>query len=234
MRRVAVLILAGLLVALLVACGDDDDDDGDAGESDAAAEDGSGADGDGADLTALLQRFQEREFRVTYDLTTTTAGQEFTGRMTWYRALDGRARFDFDVMQAGQSFEVITIVTEEASYFCSGLLGANACFEFTEDSALPLPDLSDAIVSQIDDLGSVRSFGAVTNETIAGVEGRCVEVDEQRVAGQICVSDEGLLLRTDVVNSEGAMRFEIVDFDFAVPDSAFDPPYPVSSFPGSP
>lgn len=129
---------------------------------------------------------------------------------------------------------MITIATEEASYFCSGLLGSNACFEFSEDSALPLPDLSDPIVSQIEDLGSVRSFGAETSETIAGVEGRCVEVDEQDVAGQICFSDEGLLLRTDVVTLEGAMRFEIVDFDFEVPDSAFDPPYPVSSFPGTP
>ena len=138
MRRATVLILASLLIALRVACGDDDDDD-DAGDSDAAGatataagggnsddDDGDDADGGsaGADLGALLQRFQEREFRVTYDITTTTAGEEFTGRMTWYRALDGRARFDFDVTQAGQSFEVITIATEEASYFCSGLLGA--------------------------------------------------------------------------------------------------------------
>ena len=261
MRRAAVLILAGLLIALVAACGDDDDDDaaGDAdapaaadasdgdggddegGDGDDTAHDGDGdGDGDdsaaddGADIAGLLQRFQEREFRVTYDLTATTAGQEFVGRMTWYRALDGRARFDFDVTQAGQAFEVITIVTEETSYFCSGLLGANSCFEFSDESPLPLPDLSGTIVSQVEDLGSLRGFGSVTRETIGGVEGRCVDVDEAGVDGEICVSDEGLLLRSDVLSPDGAVRIEIVDFDFEVPDSAFDSPYPVSSFPGAP
>ena len=235
MRRATVLILAGLaiaLFALVAACGDDDDDDasGD-GDGDDASDD---SDDDDADIAVLLQRFQEREFRVTYDLTTTTAGEEFSGQMTWYHALDGRARFDFAMTQAGQAFEMITIVTEETSYFCSGLLGANSCFEFSEDSPLPLPDLTGPIVSQVEDLGSRRGFGAETRETIGRVEGRCVEVDEDGVDGQICVSDEGLLLRSDMVSPDGAVRIEIVDFDFEVPDSAFEPPYPVASFPGAP
>ena len=243
MRRAAALILAGLLIALVAACGDDDDDsasgDGDAtaaAGSASSADDGNDAsdDGDGEDIAALLQRLQEREFRVTYDLTTTAAGEEFNGQLTWYRALDGRARFDFDVTQTGQAFEVITIVTEETSYFCSGLLGANSCFEFSADAPLPLPDLSGPILLQVEYLRSLRGFGTATRETIGGVKGRCVEVDEDGVDGQICVSDEGLLLRSDVLSPDGALRIEIVDFDFEVPDSAFEPPYPVASLPGAP
>lgn len=259
MRRAPLLMLAGLLMALLVACGNDDDDDAaandasgsaatatstsDEADADADGDDGDdadgdstatdGADSDGAEIAELLRSFQEREFRVTYDVTATAAGEDFTGRMTWYHALDGRARFDFDVTQAGQEFEVITIVTEEASYFCSDIVGSQSCVEFSEDSPLPLPDLSEPLVTQIQGLGDLRGFSSGTRETIGGLDGRCVDVDEQGVDGQICVSDEGLLLRSDVDTADGAMRFEIVDFEFEVADSSFDPPYPVSAFPGS-
>ena len=238
-----------LLALLLAACGggDDDDDDGD-GTPDAttAASDDNGdstaspsptvatdtSDDDGADVSELLAQFQESEFRVSYDITSTSAGQEFSGRMTWYRALDGRTRFEFDVEQEGQAFDVITIVTEEASYFCSAIAGAKTCFEFSDDAPLALPDPSEPFVAQIENFGGFRNFGDVTSETIAGVEGRCVEVDEQAVTGQICVSDVGLLLRADTQVPGGAFRMELVDFEFDVSDSDFEPPFPVSSFPG--
>ena len=261
MRRWLGFAALALLALALVACsGDDDDDDGgddadstatatatssdgdggddadgssDDGDSD--GDDGDNADGDGAEAFGeLLQRFGDAEFRVQYQMTAESAdGETFSGLVTWYRSSDGRVRFDFESdPDSAEEFSMISIVTEEGSYLCTGLLGGNSCFEFGAGGGIGIPDPSAPILAEVERLEDLQGLGDTSRREINGVDATCVEIDEEGSVGEACFSDGGVMLLVDVESPDGNTRMEFLDLSEDVSDEDFEPPYPIQSFPG--
>lgn len=254
------LLFAGLLLAAALitgACGGDDetpaaddtttgtgtptatatDPDADAGattdegDADATAE-GDVDDGASSEaLAGLIEQFANTAFTATYDLETVVGAETISGEWTWYNdPTNGRARFD--VTAAGAS--TTTITTSDEMVICT----EGACFSVGSAGSSPLPDFGAELTGQVEDLqteaaasGSVSDAGT---RTIGGVEAQCFEFEStaDELVGTACYSDEGVPLLMEAQAVDGDLRMEATDFEASVSDSDFEPPYPVTDFPG--
>ncbi len=246
--RLLILMIGAIALLSLVAaaaCSDDDDGDGGNGDPTATMDDGGDGDADGddgdsdslAELAAFGGDYDSFTGKVTYDITdfSTGDGAGLTGitSMTIYQK-NGSSRFDI----SNPDDDIIFISTPDASYLCSG---GSDCLKYPADDenagaavSIFAGVFSAAAISQgINDIPDGVDVD-VTSETIAGLDATCFKATGDLDPGQagdesseFCFSDGGLLLRLAFESDGQSSNFEATSASDDVPDSAFDPPYPV-------
>ncbi len=247
-RRLIILMLGAIALFGLAAaaCTSGDDDGGDdSGDPTATMDDGGGDGGgggdDGGDSLAELAEFggdfDSITGKVTYDITDFSTGDSagLTGvtSMTIYQK-NGSSRLDI----SNADDDIIFISTPDASYLCSG---GSDCLKYAADdenagaavSAFSGLFSADSINRSIDDIPDGSDFD-VTSETIAGLDATCFKATGDLDPGQagdesseFCFSDGGLMLRLAFESAGQSSSFEATSASEDVPDSDFDPPYPV-------
>ena len=248
LRGFAVLLAAALLFALLAAaCNGDDDKDKTpaAGETPAADEtptadgdeDGDGAGGEGlSDLEALAAEAQGAIAKVTYRVTMDVAG--VSTEQEWVlvqRPPD--SRFEIAYEEGGEEFRTIIITTGGTSYLCTSAAGQKSCLateaEAAEAGAAPLDLLSDIPQELAEDAEDV-DLGDTSQRSIAGVDATCFTVESGLAdlgEGEVCFSDEGLLLYLRSEYAGASSVFEATSVSTDVTDADFEPPYEIIELP---
>ena len=241
--RLLILMLGAIALLGLVAataCNDDDGGDDDSDDPAATMDDFDGGD-DGDSLAALAAfggDYESYTGKVTYDITdfSTGDGADLTGfaTMTIYQK-DGSSRLDI----SSPDDDIIFISTPDASYLCSG--GAD-CLKYSADDETAGAAVSvfsalfsdESINQMIGDIPGGLDFD-VTSETIAGLDATCFkttgDLDSSEAgdeSGEFCFSDGGLMLRLAFDSDGQSSSFEATSASEDVPDSDFDPPFPVT------
>jgi hypothetical protein len=200
---------------------------------------GASDDGDAAtanDFESLFSTFGQADYVVTFEIETAIEGQSFSGEWTWFRDVAGeRSRFDIDSDVAGESVTATVITTPDESFFCA----EGSCLRIPAGAASPFPDLSELFTDQVTSIDDAVLAGSVSDagtRNIGGVEARCFtfEAPEEDVAkGETCVTAEGVPIYAAWSSDEGEFRLEAVSYSNSVSDDDFEPPFPVTSIPGS-
>jgi len=248
---IGAIALLGLVAA--AACGDDDDSgDGNGnGSPTATASEGDGngdptattddGDGDGngsgsslADLAAFGSDYESFNGKVTYNITDFVA-EGGVSSMTIYQK-DGSSRFDI----ASDTGDISFISTPDASYLCS----EGQCLQYPADDNTANASVdafaslfsAETITEEIDDIPDGVDVNT-TSETIAGLDATCFtasgDLDPTQAgdeSSQFCFSDGGLLLRLAFEGATESGSFEATEASGDVPDSDFEPPFPVIDF----
>ncbi len=237
---IGAIALLGLVAA---ACGDDDDSgNGDGGgDPTATTNDGDGngdgdGDGDGsslADLASFGDDYKSFNGKVTYSMTGFIGGGSGVGSMTIYQK-DGSSRFDI----SSEDGDITFISTPDATYFCT----EGQCIQYPadDDTASAGVDAfasifsADTINEGIDDIPDGVDVN-VSNETIAGIDATCFsatgDLDPDQAgdeSSEFCFSDGGLMLRLAFESAGESGSFEATSASDDVPDSDFEPPFPVT------
>ncbi|MEE8369307.1 MAG: hypothetical protein V3S00_00905 [Dehalococcoidia bacterium] len=251
------LALAAISVAVLLAaaaCGGGDGDGG--GDQAPAADDtpaadggdgGDGGDGDGdgdgdgegfANLEALAGEAAEGvTASVTYSVTTETNGDTFEGEWVLVQRPPD-SRIEISLTEGGVEFRTIIISVGGESYLCTSGGGEEACLAAgsaeTEAGAASLSPLFDAPREIVEAAANV-DIVKTSQEQIAGVDATCFTLGSGLLSlgeGEVCFSDEGLLLRMQSEIAGTSSVFEATSVDFNVTDADFEPPYDVLELPG--
>ena len=243
LRGLAALLAVALLFALLAAAckGDGKGKTPAAGESPAANEtptaDGGDGDGDGdggeglSDLEALAAEAQGVIAKVTYKVTMDVAG--VSTEQEWVlvqRPPD--SRFEIAGEEAGAEFRTIIITTGGQSYLCTAAAGQKNCLATEADAAdagaAPLFDL-------LSDIPQELTEGVDTSQRkIAGVDAACFTAKSDLAGqgeGEVCFSDEGLLLYMSSEVDGASTVFEATSVSTDVTDADFEPPYEIIELP---
>ena len=236
LRSVAVL-LALSLFALAAACGGDGDGD-EAQEatatptSEAPAGDGAG-DGELADLEILASAAAEGVIaKVTYRFTSEAGGEVTEGEWVLVQRPPD-SRFEFASTSDGEEIRTIFINADGRSYICISAGGQENCLasgatDTEAQTALldPLFDVPREVSEDISNVGLVDQ----SQRTIAGVDATCFTVSGGLVAlgeGEMCFSDEGLLLLLRSEAEGTSFTFEATSVSTDVTDADFEPPFEV-------
>ena len=239
------IALLGLVAASACTSGDDDggDDSDDSNDPAATMDDFDGGDdGDGggdslAELVAFGGDYESYTGKVTYEISdfSTGDGAGLTGvtTMTIYQK-GGSSRLDISSADG----DIIFISTPDASYLCSD--GAD-CLKYSVDDETAGAAVSaftglfsdDAINRRIGNIPGGLDFD-VTSETIGGLDATCFkttgDLDPSQAgdeSSEFCFSDGGLMLRLAFDSDGLTSSFEATSASEDVPDSDFDPPFPV-------
>ena len=241
----AVLLAVGLLAFVAVACngGGNGDETPQAGETPAVGDgdggDGDG-DGDGGALEALAALAGESTegivAKVTYRIETETDGETFEGEWVIVQRPPDTL-FEFSGTEEGEEFRTIIINTGDNSYLCISTGGEESCLATgaaaTEAQTAPIDALFDVpreIAEDVADVGLINS----SQRTIAGVSATCFTVSSTLASlgeGEICFSDEGLLLFLQSEVDGSSSTFEATSVSTDVTDADFEPPYDILELP---
>lgn len=250
LRLFAVLPAVALLAILAAACDGGGDGGGTTPQTDEtpavgetpAADGGDEGDGSGdgglADLEALASvAAGEVTAKVTYEFTSEADGEAI--KVEWVlvqRPPD--SRFEFASTEGGEEVRTIIINAGGQSYICTSAGGQENCLasEATETVAQtalldPLFDVPRELSEGASDVGLVDR----AQRTIAGVDATCFTVSGGLVAlgeGEMCFSDEGLLLLLRSEAAGASFTFEATSVSTDVTDSDFEPPYDIFELPG--
>jgi hypothetical protein len=191
----------------------------------------------GGEFGDLAGRFGKATFKVTYDLSSGSGEQGFTGTMTLYKKGDN-LREDFEGESGGEKTSATFITTPDKSYVCTEVpeMGeGGTCFSApSEPGQGPteiVADLEKALTDPNVDIVSTSS------RKIAGEDAKCYTVRSSELEGEseLCMSDEGVPLFSKSTVEGAEMSLEATDFSRDVSDDDFEPPYPVSEeLPGQP
>ncbi len=231
-----------MLAALAVAASGCDGDGGTPADETPTAGDTPAADGggDGEDLERLEslagQSTEGVIAKVTYRVTGSSDGDTFLGE--WVLAQrPPDSRFEISTDDGGDAFRTIIISTQGRAYLCFSGGGEESCIETTTEETStetapfdPIFDIPRELAQDIEGV-ELRSF---SRRTIAGIDANCFEVSSTLAdlgEGEVCFSDEGLLLlvRSDVAGE--VFSFEAVEASTDVTDEDFEPPYDVIEIP---
>jgi hypothetical protein len=251
MLMLGAIAVLGLVAAAACTSGDDDGGDDNDDSDDPAAtmddfdggDDGDGGDGDGgsdslAELAAFGGDYESYTGKVTYEIsdfdTGDGAGLGGVNTMTIYQK-GGSSRLDISSADG----DIIFISTPDASYLCSG--GAD-CLKYSADDETAGAAVAvfsglfsdDSINQMIGDIPGGLDFDT-TSETIAGLDATCFKTTgdlDPTEAGdetsEFCFSEGGLMLRLAFGSGGLSSSFEATSASEDVPDSDFDPPFPVT------
>lgn len=250
-RSLAGLLTVAIAVALvgLVACGGDSDD-GDGDGSPTAAATGSApaatetttpgaAVPDTAtpdptaspaeEFTAVLERLDDAEYRISYAFTTEASGQSFTGALTWIRAADGRERFETSSEQGGERFLLVVITEADGEQVtCFDVGGFESCFRGEDGPFAELPNPTEIIFQNVIEPDRIDGVRETESRTILGMETTCYEVDAGGGTSEACIGEGNLLLSASwrAPNGDGG-GFEASEFSTTVSDEDFEPIAPI-------
>ena len=242
----AVLLAVGLLTIAAVACngGGNGDETPQAGETPAADggnvdEDGDGeGEGEGLnDLESLAAAAAEGVVaKVTYRFTTVMDGETFEGEWVIVQRPPD-TRFEFSSTEEGEEIRTIIINAGGNSYLCISAGGEETCLETaaaaTEAQTAALDALLDVpreIAEDVADVGLINT----SQRSIAGVNATCFTVSGALAGlgeGEVCFSDEGLLLFLQSEVDGSSFTFEATSVSTEVTDADFDPPYDILELP---
>jgi hypothetical protein len=259
LRGFAVLLAMALLLALLAAAcnGDDKDEAPPAGETPAAgetpttdgeAQDGDGdgddgTDGDGGGLQELEALAAEASKGVTakvvYRVVVTGMGEDLDGELVLVQRPPD-SRFEIVVEEGGEEFRTIVINAGGNAYVCTSIAGVESCLatetEATEEETSlldPLLGLPQELAADTEDVDLIDTSG----RQIAGVDATCFTVsgalaDLGEGEGEVCFSDEGLLLYLSGESDGTSSVFEATSVSTDVTDEDFEPPYDILDLSG--
>lgn len=220
MRAVPLLVL---IAAALTACGDGSDPGDERAEQARTAAEEAGLDDDVVDFLALAARGSTATYQVTFP--GTAPG---TSLVVANRPPDRRV----DVLDGEEVVEVRLTLDGEA-YRCTKDDGADridTCERtdaFVEPPGLFQPAALDRLTSSLRDRRNDFSF-RVRDAEVAGADARCL-VTEVRAGrerpelgdrGEICVSQEGVLLRVE----QAGESLEATEYTTDIPAGTFERP----------
>jgi hypothetical protein len=141
------------------------------------------------------------------------------------------SRFEIAYEEGGEEFRTIIITTGGKSYLCTSAAGQESCLatEAEEAEASPLDLLSD-ITGDAEDVDLVDT----SHRKIAGVDATCFTVESGLAdlgEGEVCLSDEGLLLYLSSEVNGATSVFEATSVSTDVTDADFVPPYEIIELP---
>ena len=253
LKLFVVLLAVGLLALAAVACsgGGDGDDTSQAGETPGADggngdEDGDGdGDGDGgvfgsdglSGLRSLASAYTKGIVaKVTYKITTEADGETTEGEWVLVQRPPD-SRIEISSTEAGEEFRTIIITVGGKSYLCFALGGEESCLVSEEeeagDEASPLDILFD-IPSAIAEGTEGVDIGDTSQRTIAGLDATCFTIGGGLADlgdGEVCFSDEGLLLYMQSEVAGMTSIFEATSVSTDVTDADFEPPYEILELP---
>jgi hypothetical protein len=251
LRGFAVLLAVALLLGLLAAAcdGDDNGETPPADETPAAGEtpaadgdDGDGdGDGDGAsdegiqELASLAAEASEGIVaKITYRIMSEAAGETMEGEWVLVQRPPD-SRIEIAGEQGGEEFRTIIINAGGKTYLCADAGGEQSCLttdiEATEtQTALldPLFDIPEELAEDAEDVDLIDK----SERQIAGIDATCFTVSGALSGlgegeGEVCFSDDGLLLYLGGETGGETFIFEATEVSTDVTDDDFEPPYDV-------
>jgi hypothetical protein len=218
LRGLAALLAVALLSALLAAACNGDGDEG------------------GGDLAALAGRAEGVTAKVTYRVVMDVDG--VSTEQEWVLAQrPPDSRFEMAYEEGGEEFRTIIITTGGKSYLCNSALGQESCLateaEDAEAGAASLDLLSDIPKELAEDAEDVDLVDT-SHRKIAGVDATCFTVESGLAdlgEGEVCLSDEGLLLYMSSEADGATSVFEATSVSTDVTDADFVPPYDILEIP---
>lgn len=254
MMLVAIFLVATLALAAACGGGDDDtggddeatptDDAGDGGDQETPTDGGDEetpeatdeGDGDGGDAAGSLADFAEEyqafEGKVTYTLTGFGGDTDSPTSMSIYQ-LGSSSRVDYETSDGLTSF----IDNPDGSFICS----EGECLKYPagSDSINPAAAFTSFLSADYIEESYGDLLGDIdldeSSETIAGIDATCFsysgDIDDTTAgdeSGQVCFSDDGLLLRLQFEGAEDSGGYEATEASGDVSDSDFEPPFPVT------
>ncbi len=238
LKLFVVLLAVGLLAFAAVACsgGGDGDDTSQTGETPGA--DGGNGDGDGngeglGDLESLAAAAAEGVIaKVTYSITTEGGGETTEGEWVLVQRPPD-SRIEISSTEGGEEVRTIIISAGGKSYLCFALAGEESCLVTEEDEAgaeaAPLDilfDIPSAIAGGVEGV----DIGPASQRTIAGLNAICFTIGGGLIElgeGEVCFSNEGLLLYLQGEAEGISSTFEATSVDTDVTDADFEPPYEI-------
>ena len=232
-RGLAVFLAVALLAFLTEAC-----NGGGGGGNDTPEADGDDGGDDGAlqDLAALAGQAAEGvTARVTYKITTEADGETVEGEwVVVQRPPDSRV--EFFSAEGGEEILTIVIIAGGKTYLCSSRGGEQSCLATETEGAeaqtallTPLFALPREITEDVGGLGLVNKL----EREIAGLNATCFTVSSVLAGlgeGEVCFSDEGLLLFLQGEADGPNSTFEATSVSTDVTDADFEPPYEIETF----
>jgi hypothetical protein len=233
-HRIALLLLASLLLVTAAACGGDSDDPEGTPDSTATAAPTSEATEPAGDAAGALEElaagFTEAEFSVTYESETNLDEPPFTGEPVtseWEWVQSGElSRFDFDGGMVGFPGTMTIITTPDESFICVG----QGCLGSPPDLPIygsPSGPLSEAVMG-ISDRAAAGEVTETESREIAGAQARCFEFTGADASGTVCLSESGVPLHADIESESGALILDATEYSETVDPTAFEPPYDVT------
>lgn len=232
----AALLAVALLALVASSCGDGQTPGagGTPGAGETPQAEGT-QDGDGAlqELSELARGAGDGvASKVTYAVTTGLIGQAFEGSWVLIQK-PPNLRFEFISTATGEELRTIIINAGDESYFCTSAAGQESCLEVAISEAdersapfSPLFNVPQEVAAGIESITSVRK----SQRTLAGVDATCFTVESVLIdlpEGEICFSDEGILL---LLRGLG-FTFEATSVSTDVSDEDFEPPFEVIGLP---
>ena len=178
----------------------------------------------GASFGQIIGAGRTSEYKVTYKLSATGAGEQ-----SWYFK-PPKARYDFSSSAGGQTSIVSIYALPDGTFMCFGGTGVAAqCIGMSGlDTAL---QQNPAALFQQSLFQHPEQFNAVLVETrqIAGQQAQCFDVKGTVVIatlgdGRFCYSPQGILLLQRFGAGGGALDMEATSVSTTVPESDFTLP----------
>ena len=242
LKLFVVLLAVGLLALAAVACsgGGDGDDTSQAGETPGADGGNGDEDGNGEELSGLealaAASAEGIVAKVTYKITSEVDGETTEGEWVLVQRPPD-SRIEISSTEAGEEFRTIIITAGGKSYICFAVGGEESCLVTEEeeagDEASPLDMLFD-IPSTIAGGTAGVDIGDTSQRTIAGLDATCFTIGgglAELGDGEICFSDEGILLYTKSEVAGLTSIIEATSVSTDVTDADFEPPYEILELP---
>jgi hypothetical protein len=237
MRHWLRLLILPAALFTVAACGGNEDADGvtaatvGTGDGDPTTTASATAQLDApAALTESLIRLQASSYRMSYEFTTTIAGQSLQGTLTWVRAGDGRSRSQTVATQAGQTITLAVIVDAEGeALLCMTVDLVGSCFDLaTSPVGDPVPNPAELILEGLTDPDRLPRVAFSGSETILGIDTDCYAYDGPDGAGEACISARGVMLRGEWSDSTQNVLLNGTSFSDDVSDEDFEPPQAIT------
>jgi hypothetical protein len=240
-RWFIVAVLCALPLALLAACGDDDD--GNSGSAPTSAASAPGGTQPQASATAatsaealaaikqLSTKLDAATFRATYDVKSDAAAGNLAGTLTLAAQPPAKV-FDYRGKTPLGTGAYVILQNSTGSYLCLEVQGSKNCAKSgsgTPASSIGLPaglsveSIIDGVVSD-----PAATASELAGRTVAGQPGRCFQVNGSSTKGTLCVTGEGVPLLVDG-QFQGAQWTITATAVGAPTGTDFEPPFPVAS-----
>ena len=178
----------------------------------------------------MLNQLSDAEYRITYTFTSMTAGEEFTGALTWIRADDGRERFDTSSEQGEEQFQLVVITDPAAGQVtCFDVGGFANCFQGDDGPFADLPNPTEIIFQNVLDPDRVDGVRVTASRQILGVDTTCYEVIVDESTSEACFGEGNLLFAANWTGPSGdGGRLEATEVSTEVQDGDFEPTAPIA------
>ena len=232
------LLTTFLLAALLVACDaeptpeapqEQETPQETMPEAAAPQEEDGALDGLQDELRQSFMSFAQLEpnYHVTYDLSTQTTSESYTGTMDWYVMGQDNMRIDSTMQAQGMTVESRTYMLGEELISCMQQEGSWRCFLFSSDDDMFDADEGTGFTESIDtweEEVDALEFLETSTRTIAGEQATCFTFVDAGQTQELCYASSGALLYVASEFPQGSQVMEATSYSSSVSSSDFNPP----------